>query len=59
MQWRRSREPGLEPVRLVEVLGRRLGGQITDGKGAFLKLRPDLHGTDGFFLAALRRSRAF
>ena len=57
--WLLEQDPGLESVRLVEVLGRRQGAQIADDTGTFLKLRPDRHGCDGFFLAILRRSRFF
>ncbi|MBL8753998.1 MAG: RsmB/NOP family class I SAM-dependent RNA methyltransferase [Planctomycetes bacterium] len=51
----RARDPSLEPVRLVEILGGAVARPIADATGTFLSLRPDTHGCDGFFLAVLRR----
>lgn len=53
-----DRCPGLELVRLAEVLGGAVARPIADPTGTFLSLRPDRHGTDGFFLAILRRRAA-
>ncbi len=47
--------PGLEIVKVVEILGRRRAEAITDPLGTFLRMAPHLHGTDGFFAAVLRR----
>lgn len=54
----RQRQPQLEPVRVVEILGRLVAAPIADATGTFLQLRPDRHGCDGFFAAVLRRPRA-
>ncbi len=51
------RHPTLECVRLAEVLGGKVAGPIADAGGRYLSLRPDRHGTDGFFAAILRRRR--
>ena len=51
-----ERHSGLEIVRVVEVLGGERGRKIADANGAFLRVRPDLHGCDGFFAAVLRRA---
>jgi 16S rRNA (cytosine967-C5)-methyltransferase len=51
----RAHDPGLEPVRLVEILGGAVGRPLADATGTWLSLRPDRHGCDGFFLAVLRR----
>lgn len=53
-----AEDPTLELVRLVEVLGAAMAAPISDPSGTFLALRPDVHGTDGFFAAILRRKRA-
>lgn len=45
----------LEPVRLTEILGRKVAEPITDPTGTWLSVRPDLQGCDGFFLAVLRQ----
>jgi 16S rRNA (cytosine967-C5)-methyltransferase len=52
------RRPELEVVRLAEILGAAAATPIADATGAFLSLRPDRHGCDGFFAAVLRRPRA-
>ena len=44
-------------MRLAEVLGGEVVRAIADATGTFLSLRPDVHGTDGFFAAILRRPR--
>jgi 16S rRNA (cytosine967-C5)-methyltransferase len=51
-------DPGLDRVRLVEVLGGAVGRPVADATGTYLSLRPDRHGCDGFFLAILRRRQA-
>jgi 16S rRNA (cytosine967-C5)-methyltransferase len=53
----RQRRPELEPVRVAEILGGAVARPIADATGTFLSLRPDRHGTDGFFAAVLRRPR--
>jgi 16S rRNA (cytosine967-C5)-methyltransferase len=53
----RARSPGLEVVRVAEVLGGAVAAPIADATGTFLSLRPDRHGCDGFFAAVLRRPR--
>jgi 16S rRNA (cytosine967-C5)-methyltransferase len=50
-------EPGLEVVRIAEILGGAAARPIADADGVFLVLRPDRHGCDGFFAAVLRRRR--
>ncbi|MEY4674644.1 MAG: hypothetical protein RL148_2428 [Planctomycetota bacterium] len=52
-----AEDAGLELVRLAEVLGAAVAGPISDPSGTWLSLRPDVHGTDGFFAAILRRKR--
>lgn len=52
-----QRHPGIERVRLAEVFGGAVAAPISDPGGAYLTLRPDRHGTDGFFAAILRRRR--
>jgi 16S rRNA (cytosine967-C5)-methyltransferase len=52
-----ARHPELETVRVAEILGRERALPITDPSGTFLRLRPELHGTDGFFAAVLRRPK--
>lgn len=51
------RDPGLAWVRVSEILGGSRASPITARGGMILKLRPDLHGTDGFFAGVLRRPR--
>jgi 16S rRNA (cytosine967-C5)-methyltransferase len=51
-------QPQLETVRLAEILGGAMARPIADATGTFLTLRPDRHGTDGFFAAVLRRRRS-
>ncbi|MEW5849298.1 MAG: RsmB/NOP family class I SAM-dependent RNA methyltransferase [Myxococcota bacterium] len=51
----RAAVPGLEPVRVREVLGGARTTGITDEQGMYLRTWPDLHGMDGFFAAVLRR----
>lgn len=53
----RQRHPELELVRIAEILGGAAAAPICDPTGTFLCLRPDRHGTDGFFCAVLRRPR--
>ena len=53
----RAHDPGLEPVRIAEILGGAAARPIADATGTFLSLRPDRHGCDGFFAAVLRRRR--
>jgi 16S rRNA (cytosine967-C5)-methyltransferase len=48
-------QPDFELVPLKEVLGRARAETI--GDGVFLRMRPDVHDTDGFFAAVLRRRR--
>ena len=52
-----KRHPDLEIVRIAEILGNAVAAPIADPSGTYLSLRPDVHGTDGFFAAVLRRSR--
>jgi 16S rRNA (cytosine967-C5)-methyltransferase len=49
------RHPGLEVVSPVEIWGRDRAAALTDASEKFLSLRPDRHGTDGFFAAVLRK----
>jgi len=49
--------PELELVRIAEILGGDGSRAIADPSGTFLSLRPDVHGSDGFFAAVLRRRR--
>ena len=51
------RWPGLEVVRIAEILGSDCVRAIADATGTFLSLRPDRHGCDGFFAAVLRCRR--
>lgn len=53
-----ARHPALELVRAREVLGGALADRVADPSGATLSLRPDVHGTDGFFAAVLRKKRS-
>ncbi|MBI5851254.1 MAG: RsmB/NOP family class I SAM-dependent RNA methyltransferase [Planctomycetes bacterium] len=50
-----ARDPGLELVRVKEILGKEAAAPITDPSGTFLRLRPHVHGMDGFFAAVIRR----
>lgn len=52
-----ERHPDLQLVRAAEILGGELARDVADPTGTFLGLRPDVHGTDGFFAAVLRRPR--
>lgn len=52
-----ARDPGLQAVRLAEILGGATAAAIGDASGTFLSVRPDRHGCDGFFAAVLRRPR--
>ena len=52
-----ERHQDLELVRIAEILGGAVAAPIADASGTFLSLRPDLHGTDGFFAAVVRRRR--
>lgn len=52
-----EQRPELELVRLAEVLGGAVAAPIADATGSFLAMRPDRHGTDGFFGAIVRRRR--
>lgn len=49
--------PSLEPVRATEILGGARGRPVTEASGFALRLRPELHGSDGFFAAVWRRRR--
>jgi 16S rRNA (cytosine967-C5)-methyltransferase len=44
-------------VRVAEVVGAAASRAWTTPDGRFLAMRPDRHGTDGFFAAILRRTR--
>lgn len=57
VEWLTARRAELEVVRVKELLGADAARPIADGTGTFLALRPDRHGTDGFFAAVLRRRR--
>lgn len=50
--------PSLEPVRVTEILGGTRGRPLSDVSGFTLGLRPERHGTDGFFAAVWRRRRS-
>jgi 16S rRNA (cytosine967-C5)-methyltransferase len=50
-----GRVPGLERVRIVEILGGDRVRPLCDPSGTFLRTLPNRHGTDGFFAAVLRR----
>ncbi|HTM23276.1 MAG TPA: RsmB/NOP family class I SAM-dependent RNA methyltransferase [Kofleriaceae bacterium] len=50
-----TRHRDLEPVPVKEVWGKERATPLTDADGRYLVLRPDRHGTDGFFAAVLRR----
>jgi 16S rRNA (cytosine967-C5)-methyltransferase len=50
-----ARHRDLEPVMAKEVWGKERAAALTDPTGTHLMLRPDRHGTDGFFAAVLRR----
>lgn len=53
-----ARHPGLELVRPAEVLGGAAAAPVVAAGGRWIALRPDVHGTDGFFAAILRRRRS-
>ena len=57
VEWLLEGRPELQRMRLAEILGSDVAAPISDATGTYLKLRPDLHGCDGFFLAVLRRPR--
>ena len=57
VRWLQARHPDLEKVRVAEILGGEVARPLSDPTGAFLQLRPDRHGCDGFFAAVLRRPR--
>lgn len=57
VEWLLESRPELQRMRLAEILGSDVAAPISDATGTYLKLRPDLHGCDGFFLAVLRRPR--
>jgi 16S rRNA (cytosine967-C5)-methyltransferase len=46
--------PGLELVRVVEILGKAMAEPLCDPTGTYLRLLPHVHGCDGFFCAVLR-----
>jgi len=48
--------PALAAVPIAELLGPERAAQVTDETGRFLELFPNIHGTDGFFAAAFRRT---
>jgi 16S rRNA (cytosine967-C5)-methyltransferase len=50
----RTRFPHLEPVRIVEILGKERGQAVSDPSGTWLRMLPHRHGSDGFFAAVLR-----
>lgn len=54
----RARFPELEPVRIAEIFGKAWAEPLVDASGAAIALRPDQHGTDGFYAAVLRRKRS-
>lgn len=51
-----AQHPDFELLDAREVLGDRVPALVLDGP--YLSLRPDVHGTDGFFAAALQRKAA-
>lgn len=51
----RAMDPTLEPMRVVEIWGAARAKGLTDASGTNLRLFPNVHGTDGFFAAVLRR----
>ncbi len=53
----RERFPELEPVRIAEIFGKAWAEPLVDASGSAIALRPDVHGTDGFYAAVLRRKR--
>ena len=57
VDWLVGQRSSLKVMRLAEILGAAVAAPVSDESGTYLKLRPDLHGCDGFFLAVLRRSR--
>jgi len=50
--------PVLERVRIAEIFGKAWAEPLVDVSGCAIALRPDRHGTDGFYAAVLRRKRA-
>ena len=50
-------DPGLETVRLAEILGSERAAPISDPTQTYLKTFPHRQGTDGFFAAVIRRRR--
>ena len=50
-----QRHPGLEVMSPIEIWGRERAAEVCDASERFLEVRPDRHGTDGFFAAVLRR----
>ncbi len=53
-----ARFPELAPVRIAEIHGKAWAEPLVDDTGCAIALRPDRHGTDGFYAAVLRRPRA-
>lgn len=45
-------------VQPKEILGSKAAGEISDETGKYMKLLPNVHKTDGFFAAVLRRKKA-
>ncbi|MFO0728300.1 MAG: hypothetical protein U1E65_31250 [Myxococcota bacterium] len=52
-----AERPELELVRPAEIWGRARADALVGASGRYLEVRPDRHGTDGFFAAVLRRKR--
>ena len=50
-------DPGLEVVRLAEILGNERGLPLSDPTGTWFRPLPQEHGMDGFFTAVVRRRR--
>ena len=50
--------PGLETVRVSEILGGARARPISASDGHTLSVRPHIQGTDGFYAAVLRKTRA-
>jgi 16S rRNA (cytosine967-C5)-methyltransferase len=53
----RTRFPELAPVRIAEIHGKAWAEPLVDDTGCAIALRPDRHGTDGFYAAVLRKPR--
>lgn len=49
-------QPGFRPLPIATVWAETLGGEPPPGTAEALTLRPELHGTDGFFVAVLERA---